>query len=137
MASQQRRRMPDTNPNGYTNPDCDGYAYSDRDSNTNSNSHGYADGNCYSYGDTHRDPASAYPKAAAHAVASADAVRGTLKGRVTKLKRSEAGTREATREFLAFRVDRLRAIRGCVLECGGAPPLLGCPLNRQRARSRR
>jgi hypothetical protein len=70
MASQQRRRMPDTNPNGYTNRDGDGYAYSHR----NSNSHGYADGNCYSYGDTHRNSASAYPKAAAYAVASADAM---------------------------------------------------------------
>jgi hypothetical protein len=52
----------------YSDRDCYGYTYGDSDCN------------CYSYGfaerdaDTHGNPTSAYAKAAAHAVSSADAV---------------------------------------------------------------
>ena len=53
----------------------------------------------YTYG--YSDPASADAKTATHTVSTADALRAS--GQAKKLIRSEAGTREATREFFAFR----------------------------------
>jgi hypothetical protein len=79
MASQQRRRMRDTNANGYRdgNGDCNGNGDSDADANSN----GYSNANTYGYSDadTHGDPASADAKAAAYAVAAPDAVSEWVK----------------------------------------------------------
>jgi hypothetical protein len=83
MASQQRRRLPNANANGYTDRNgdshCDGNSYTYRNRNPDGN--GYSDAYSYSYcdSDAHGDPASADAKAKANAVPTAYAVSEWVK----------------------------------------------------------
>ena len=76
-------RRCNTNPNGDRNCDGNGngngYSYSYRDRNGYSYCDCYGNSNIYCNADTLGDPASADAKAAANAVPSSDAVRGSEK----------------------------------------------------------